>query len=350
MDHSTHHLKPPSPLFPLPLPPFQTRVDKENASSESQDLRLYLRMQANRRCYSAHSTTNLDPRQLPRINETETISPIRNRLPSRALPSPRLPCSTEISRFAVSKTWLPKRRRGLCSGVKTTTSRGFCDAARGASSRSPDHGRCLCGLSARPTDRLDRCWTWSVCPVWKRVSMGGCNKGSVHTRKSELYYCILEWMTDRLWITFPFDPCWYLLSFWVITTSRNWSWQYLNLTSKMQIEKMRTFCNWNEKEQLTKITQHQPIAVSTEINLAYINHSLNLSTYELLLLSPMTFILKAHLRDHISLSLLSWTVPLPLGLDENVGLFECILVPWNIKERILGTHFKELSSLNFHKK
>jgi hypothetical protein len=141
----------PSPLFPLPLPPFQTRVDKENASSGSQDLRLYLRMQANRRCYSAHSITNLDPQQLPRSNETETISPIRNRLPSRPLTSPRLPCRTEISRSAVAKTWLPKRRRGL--RVKTTTSRGFCDAARGASSRSPDHGRCLCGLSTRPTDR-----------------------------------------------------------------------------------------------------------------------------------------------------------------------------------------------------
>jgi hypothetical protein len=150
MDHSTHHLKPPSPLFPLPLPPFQTRVDKENSSSGSQDLRLYLRMQADRRCYSAHSTTNLDPQQLPRSNETVTISPIRNRLPSRPLPSPRLP-STEISRSAVAKTWLPKRRRGLCSGVKRTTSRGFCDAARGASSRSPDHGRCLCWLSTRPT-------------------------------------------------------------------------------------------------------------------------------------------------------------------------------------------------------
>jgi hypothetical protein len=195
MDHSTHHLKPPSPLFPLPLPPFQTRVDKENSSSGSQDLRLYLRMQADRRCYSAHSTTNLDPQQLPRSNETETISPIRDRLPSPPLPSPRLP-STEISRSAVAKTWLLKRRRGLCSGVKRATSRGFCDAARGASSRSPDHGRCLCWLSTRPTDRptdrLDRCWPWSVWPVWKRVSMGGCNKGSVHTRISELYYCILE--------------------------------------------------------------------------------------------------------------------------------------------------------------
>lgn len=270
MDHSTHHLKPPSPLFPLPLPPFQTRVDKENSSSGSQDLRLYLRMQADRRCYSAHSTTNLDPQQLPRSNETETISPIRNRLPSRPLPSPRLP-STEISRSAVAKTWLPKRRRGLCSGVKRTTSRGFCDAARGASSRSPDHCRRLCWLSTRPTDRLDRCWPWSVCPVWKRVSMGGCNKGSVHTRISELYYCILEWMTDRLWITFPFDPCWYLLSFRVITTSRDWSWQYLNSTSKVQIEKVRTYCNCNEKEWLTEITQ-QPIAVSTQINVTYINH------------------------------------------------------------------------------
>lgn len=178
--------------------------------------------------------------------------------------------STEISRSAVAKTWLPKRRRGLCSGVKRTTSRGFCDAARGASSRSPDHCRCLCWLSTRPTDRLDRCWPWSVCPVWKRVSMGGCNKGSVHTRISELYYCILEWMTDRLWITFPFDPCWYLLSFRVITTSRDWSWQ-LNSTSKVQIEKVRTYCNCNEKEWLTEITQ-QPIAVSTQINVTYINH------------------------------------------------------------------------------
>jgi hypothetical protein len=158
----------PSPLFPLPLPPFQTRVDKENASSGSQDLRLYLRMQANRRCYSAHSTTNLDPQQLPRSNETETISPIRNRLPSRPLPSPRLPCSTAISRPAVARTWLLKRRRGLCLGVKTTTSRGFCDAARGASSRSPDHGRCLCGLSTRPTDRpTDR-------PCWPGAGPGVC--------------------------------------------------------------------------------------------------------------------------------------------------------------------------------
>ncbi len=72
----------------------------------------------------------------------------------------------------------------------------------------------------------------------------------------------------------------------------------------MQIEKVRTYCNCSEKEWLTEITQ-QPIAVSTQINVTYINHSLNLSTYELLLLSAMTFILKAHLRDQISLSLLS---------------------------------------------
>jgi hypothetical protein len=72
----------------------------------------------------------------------------------------------------------------------------------------------------------------------------------------------------------------------------------------MQIEKVRTYCNCNEKERLTEITQ-QPIAVGTQINLAYIYHSLDLSTFELLLLSAMTFILKAHLRDQISLSLLS---------------------------------------------
>jgi hypothetical protein len=42
---------------------------------------------------------------------------------------------------------------------------------------------------------------------------------------------------------------------------------------------------------------------------------------------------------------------MPLGLDESgVGLFESILILWNIEERILGAHFKELSSLNFHKK
>jgi hypothetical protein len=70
----------------------------------------------------------------------------------------------------------------------------------------------------------------------------------------------------------------------------------------MQIEKMRTYCN--EKERLTEITQHLPIAiaVSTQINLAYINRSLDLSTYELLVLFALTFILKAHLRDRISLS------------------------------------------------
>jgi hypothetical protein len=73
----------------------------------------------------------------------------------------------------------------------------------------------------------------------------------------------------------------------------------------MQIEKVRTYCNRNEKERLTEITQHQPIAVSTQINLAYINHSLDLSTYELLLLSAMTFILNAHLRDQIFLRVYS---------------------------------------------
>lgn len=104
----------PSPLFQLPLPPFQTRVDKENASSGSQDLRLYLRMQANRRCYSAHSTTNLDPQQLPRSNETETISPIGNRLPSRPLPSARLPWSTEISRSASRKRGC-RNEGGVCA-------------------------------------------------------------------------------------------------------------------------------------------------------------------------------------------------------------------------------------------
>ncbi len=226
MDHSTHHLK-----HPLPYSRCRSRLFKHEYTRKTRVLEAKI-WDYTSECRPIvvvirHSTTNLNPQQLPRSNETETISPIRNRLPNRPLPSPILPCSTEISRSAVTKTWLPKRRRGLCLGVKTTTSRGFYDAARGAFSRSPDHGRCLCGLSTRPTDLLDRCWPWSVCPVWKRVSMGGCNKGSVHTRKPELYYCILEWMTDRLWITFPFDPCWYLLSFWVITTSRNWSWQYL---------------------------------------------------------------------------------------------------------------------------
>lgn len=243
---------------------------------------------------------------------------------------------------------LPKRREGLCSEVKKTTSRGFCDAARGASSRSPDHGGCLCWLSTRPTG-----WTGAGPGVCAQRGKGFQWVGAIRDPFTpENQNCIIafwnEW--DRLWITFPFDPCWYLLSFWVITTSRNWSWQYLNSTSKMQIEKVRTYCNCNEKERLTEITQ-QPIAVGTQINLAYIYHSLDLSTFELLLLSAMTFILKAHLRDQISLSLLSWTVPLPLGLDESgVGLFESILILWNIEERILGAHFKELSSLNFHKK
>jgi hypothetical protein len=44
---------------------------------------------------------------------------------------------------------------------------------------------------------------------------------------------------------------------------------------------------------------------STQTNLAYIDHSFKSSTYELLLLSVMTFISKAHLRDHISLNLFS---------------------------------------------
>jgi hypothetical protein len=197
MDHSTHHLKPPSPLFPLPLPPFQTRVDKENASSGSQDLRLYLRMQADRRCYSAHSTTNLDPQQLPRINETETISPIKNRLPSRPLPSPRPPWSTEISRSAETKG-------GSVLGgqeddeprVLRRGPRGFLPVTR---------SRRLPVLAQYATDRMDRCWPWSVCPAWKRVSMGGCNKGSLHTRKSELYYCILEWMRSVM-DNLPFWP------------------------------------------------------------------------------------------------------------------------------------------------
>jgi hypothetical protein len=203
---------------------------------------------------------------------------------------------------------LPSRKRGCRNEGGACASRRR--RAEGSATRPeglpPGHpitaAACVGSVRDRPTDLLGRCWPWSVCPVWKRVSMGGCNKGSVHTRKSELYYCILEWMTDRLWITFPFDPCWYLLSFWVIKTSRNRSWQYLNSTSRMQIEKMRTYCN--EKERLTEITQHLPIAiaVSTQINLAYINRSLDLSTYELLVLFALTFILKAHLRDRISLS------------------------------------------------
>jgi hypothetical protein len=43
----------------------------------------------------------------------------------------------------------------------------------------------------------------------------------------------------------------------------------------------------------------------TQINLAYDNHLFKLSIHVLPFLSTMTFVSKAHLRDQISLSLLS---------------------------------------------
>ncbi|CAK9229436.1 unnamed protein product [Sphagnum troendelagicum] len=91
---------------------------------------------------------------------------------------------------------LPSRKRGRLNegGVcARTTSRGFCDA--GPRGFLPvTRSRPLPVLAQYATDRPAGPVLGLECvPVWKRVSMGGCNKGSVHTRISELYCIIAIW-------------------------------------------------------------------------------------------------------------------------------------------------------------
>jgi hypothetical protein len=89
------------------------------------------------------------------------------------------------------------------------------------------------------------------------------------------------------------------------TSCEWWQWTHnihLTLTLCLKEESEPTVMKKKVDKSYTTSTNW-----STQVNLAYIDHSLKLSTYELLLLSIMTFISKAHLKDHISLNLFSWT-------------------------------------------
>lgn len=94
---------------------------------------------------------------------------------------------------------------------------------------------------------------------------------------------------------------------------------------------------------------------NTQINLTYINHLLNLNIHKLLLiLSIMTSISKAHMRDEISSNLLSWVYCclfvvsihhiIKMRLNNTTTLIS------SPKQGRLGAYSKKLSSLNFYGK